>query len=465
MRIRYLVRANLFSGLTVIAVTLMVSGAGAAERTPNTITFKHACRAGDRVTIVAVGDLLFHNRLNLQVFRKGGTYKQFWRPVSKLIRKADLAYGNLEGPAAAGVSKGGRAVKDPGRRLDYRVYGYRPPLKLFNYHPSVVADLKTSGFDVVSTANNHSMDRGALGVEKTIDVLRRHRLAFTGTRKRGDTKSPWSTVTRAKGLSVAWLACSYSTNGNPDRHNQTLQCFKHRKTVLKEIKRLARDPKIDAVMLTPHWGHENSHRPNSRQRKLARDAIEAGATAVLGAHPHVLQPWEKYVTKAGREGLIVYSMGNFISNQRRGQQRTGLMVVLELLKGKDGKVRLSAAGYVPTWVVIGGVSHKVYENTGALSWSLRHVQSILPPGNRALIANLPRLPRGACGSQFARASWGIDRGETVLTSALAGRGRYSRTVKRRVTKRRATKRRRVIKRHRGKRRLSRLRKRRKTARR
>ena len=210
------------------------------------------------------------------------------------------------------------------RSYDRRFYaGGENGVLVFNFHPSVVADIKAGGFDIVSTANNHAADRGPLGIDRTIDALEAARLAFTGTRRQNETAParPWGTITRAKGFAVAWLACTYATNGMPDPHAQVLGCFGPRGepgvAVLDEIRRLAADPDIDAVILTPHWGNEYQPQPDESQRRLAHEAIDAGAAAVVGSHPHVLQPWERYEARDGREGLIVYSSGNFISGQVR----------------------------------------------------------------------------------------------------------------------------------------------------
>ena len=163
----YILNVHLKSAIAAgLALPVLVGSVGA-----ETLYFEGACMPGERISVAAVGDLLFHKKLQAQAYRKGGSFKGFFTPVLKVLKGADLAYGNLEGPAARGVGPNGRAVKDPGRRLG-TVYG--APLKslAFNYHPSVAADLKQSGFDVVSTANNHSLDRGALGVDRTIDTLR-----------------------------------------------------------------------------------------------------------------------------------------------------------------------------------------------------------------------------------------------------------------------------------------------------
>ena len=355
--------------------------------------FGDGCASGERITIAAVGDLLFHSSLQRQALARGSDFRAFWQPVAHIFARADLVYGNLEGPAARAVGIGGREVADPGRVLDGRIYVAHIPVLVFNFHPSVVADLKAGGFHVISTANNHAADRGPLGIERTIDAFEAAGLPFTGTRKRGETERPWSVATRAKGINVAWLACTFSVNGMPDPHRQVLGCYSQRAEVLDEIKRLADDPDVDAVVLTPHWGVENSHVPLPQDRRLAREAIDAGATAVIGTHPHVLQPWEKHAAPDGREGLIIYSTGNFISNQRHIGQRSGIIALIELVKTEAGKARLAAAGYVPTWVDI-TATHRVVENTGAANaQAMRTTLKLLPPANRVPSRAMKELPK------------------------------------------------------------------------
>src|SRR5690606_19519399 len=82
-----------------------------------------------------------------------------------------------------------------------------------------------------------------------------------------------------------------------------------------QIRTLAKRPDVHAILFTPHWGAEYQHTPDAKQKALAREVLDAGATAVIGTHPHVVQPIEKYTTQDGRETLIAYSLGNFISNQ------------------------------------------------------------------------------------------------------------------------------------------------------
>src|SRR5690606_14065545 len=127
-----------------------------------------------------------------------------------------------------------------GLRFDNQVYsGYAK----FNYHPSIAEDLVRTGFDVVSTANNHALDRGPLGIDRTLDALDAAKLRYTGTRRLG-TQERWYTVTKAKGMSVAWIACTLHTNFGKDDADQVLDCFEPEQRVAKAVEQLARDPKI-----------------------------------------------------------------------------------------------------------------------------------------------------------------------------------------------------------------------------
>ena len=415
--------------LTVVLTLLVLLGPAAAkvQRAPedvapvltegepvvlapvNKLTFANACAIGQRITIVGVGDLLFHPELEREALTPTGTYREFWKPVQEVLSGSDITYGNFEGTSAEGITTQLEFVKDPGRNWNNRVYTAPPSQLLFNYHPSVIDDLIASHFGVVSTANTHSLDRGPVGIDRTVANLDKRGLAFTGTRPQDATDHPFSVVTHVKGFSIAWLACTYATNGFPDRHNQVLYCFEQRGQVLAEIKRLAAEPSIDAVILTPHWGLEGSPTPEQRQRDLASDAIEAGAVAVIGTHPHVLQPWEKMTSKDGREGLVIYSTGNFISAQRRPEQRLGAMVVIELTKEPNAaKARMTAAGYVSTWVEIDG-PHRVTEAPRTMP------SRFLPAGNRVFASDLPKLPRSCADNDMVAESW--DQ-KPVVTSEL-----------------------------------------------
>lgn len=315
-----------------------------APRASGPLRFSDACAGGEKITIAAVGDVLLHKGLQVQATTAQNRFKSLWSGMSHLVAQADVAYANLEGPTAEGVNKSGSATRDPGLTFDDNVYSSYP---IFNYHPSLADDLKSTGFDVVSTANNHSLDRRAIGADRTIENLRRANLAYTGTRPSTDPSHPWHTVTNTRGVRLAWLACTFSTNGIPDTKSQVLDCYKNRSEVLSTIRSLKDRSDVDAVIVTPHWGAEYTHTPASQEKKLAHDMLDAGAIAVLGGHPHVVQPWEKHVTPDGREGFVIYSLGNFVSGQSQLPRRSSLVLYLGLTKTRAGKVVVNGVRHVP----------------------------------------------------------------------------------------------------------------------
>lgn len=304
------------------------------------LTFHDACTPGARVTIAAVGDVLLHSPLQRQAVAQSQHFKSLWSPVSDLLARADVTYGNLEGPTARGVNRGGSNVTDPGFVFDDVVYSSYPQ---FNYHPSLEGDLVSTGFDVVSTANNHAMDRHSLGADRTLDALEAAGLAHTGTR-RASGSGPWWTETSTHGVSIAWLACSFSTNGIPDRNDQVLGCWSDETEIKHLIGELRQSH--DAVIITPHWGVEYTANPTRDQRDLAHRFLDAGATMILGSHPHVLEPWEKYTTTDGREAFVIYSLGNFVSGQAQLARRSTIMLYVGLTKTSSG-VKINGVSYVP----------------------------------------------------------------------------------------------------------------------
>ena len=218
-------------------------------------------------------------------------------------------------------------------------------------------------------------------------------LAATGTRHRKTPDQSWYAITpvtkNGQTYKIAWLACTYGTNDIRDRHKQVLHCYKKQGELLKEIALLASRTDIAAVMFTPHWGLEYRHKPTKKQRQLARAAIEAGATAVIGSHPHVMQPWERYVTAQGREALIVYSLGNFVSGQLGVPRRSSVIALLGLMPDeKDArKLAIASAGFVPIRMHLHTSRKGVRAAAEAIDRvkrgyeNKRHILKHLPPGN------------------------------------------------------------------------------------
>lgn len=363
------------------------SGAGRAPM----ITFGRSIDTSKMITVAAVGDVLLHDRLQKYAARHGNGFADLWADIADLLIAADVSFGNLEGPAARNVAPGGRLAKKPPKGLyDGYVYGGYPA---FNYHPDIIKALKAGGFDVISTANNHALDRSALGVDRTIEAMKAAGLAYTGTRHRTLKKQTWYAVTPVRGkagkFNIAWLACTYGTNDIRDRHGQVLHCTKNKAEILRMIANLRARKDIHAVFVTPHWGREYRSVPTAEQRALAYDWLEAGATAVLGGHPHVMQPWERYVTRGGRETMIVYSLGNFVSNQLGVPRRSSIIALLGLMPNAKDRGRLSivTAGFIPIRMRLqvgkAGVrlaAQAIDRAKGGAAYR-RHILKTLPAGN------------------------------------------------------------------------------------
>lgn len=289
------------------------------------------------VHIIAVGDILLHDRLQEIGTKKG--FNSLWLNVIPQLSQADITYGNLEGPVAEMIDMRGHDTKRP--REAYTSF------PMFNYPPSLIGALKSSGFDIVSTANNHTLDRLAVGIDKTIETLKANAIRYTGTRRQHSDDS-WFAETHRNDISIAWLACTQDTNSISDKHQQVLECYRDKSLILNLINTLAKSH--DAVIVTPHWGIEYQNQPNKDQRQLAKEFAEAGAFAILGSHPHCVQPFNWLTTQSGRKVFVAYSLGNFISNQGSLKNRTSGLLSLHIEKQDNGNVIIKKIRYQPTYM-------------------------------------------------------------------------------------------------------------------
>lgn len=285
------------------------------------------------------GDLMFDTGMMSAAFSSPTTYRSLLHhEILNLIKSPDLFYANFEGTSAHGLDHNWKEVKDPGM-VAGGVYGWLN--NSINNHPKLAADLTVAGVDVVSLSNNHCLDRGHVGVKRTIDACKAGGLTHFGTRRDSSTCDGWYTVIRRNGWNVAWVGCTdkiRSKRGHfkdSDKHDQVLFCKSP--VFLRLISLLSRQPSIDAVIAAVHWGgreeaddsKDHGHHPHhwrgtcystrvtASMRKFAKAIVDAGAATVLGTHPHVLMEWETYESK-GRHALIAYSLGNAISRQGAG---------------------------------------------------------------------------------------------------------------------------------------------------
>ncbi|MGZ3773596.1 MAG: CapA family protein [Pseudobdellovibrionaceae bacterium] len=297
------------------------------------------------VTFSFVGDILIHQLLYRDVVNGTQHFSQLWKRTEVLFNKADFSEGNLEGTAALGVNTDGKDVGDIGFVYDGDVYSGTN--FLFNYHPRILSDLKSSGFDLLTLANNHALDRHSLGIDKTIAAARQVGLVTVGTRMSQDREGDFYQIHTIKNMRIAFLGCTEMTNLRPDQKNQILYCYNDE--TIKLIRGLSARSDVDATIVLTHWGDEYVPVPNRLQQTYARAYLDAGATAVIGSHPHVLQPWEKYITKDGRETFIAYSLGNFVAAQAGLNRKAGAVIYIGLAKDGNQKAKITGVAYTPTY--------------------------------------------------------------------------------------------------------------------
>lgn len=310
---------------------------------PAAIPARNACEGRTRVSLAVVGDVLLHRPLAWRGYARG--FHTLWGNIVPYFRAADIAIANLEGPVAPGLTRDGRRVADPGPVFDDLVYTEYPR---FNYHPVLVDALREAGIGLVTTANNHALDRGPAGLTATMDTLDARDLPFTGTIRAGAPRDFARRLPTALG-EIAFIGCTYGTNGVPDPHAQVLLCHAQRAELLGAVRDHGARPGTAGVVVLPHWGVEYSHQPTAGQRALARDLVAAGALAVIGTHPHVAQPVEWQDGPAG-QALVAYSTGNFLAGQAELPRASGLMIWAELCAdpGRPGRARLAGGGWLPT---------------------------------------------------------------------------------------------------------------------
>ncbi|MCC5988078.1 MAG: CapA family protein [Pararhodobacter sp.] len=338
----------LFVWLSVFAfVPVSAEARSLCRPDPAAIAQRNACAGNTRVSLAVVGDVLLHRPLAWRGYARG--FETLWGNTMPWFRAADIAIANLEGPTAPGIARDGRRLPDPGPVFDDVVYTEYPR---FNYHPVLIDALRDAGIDMVTTANNHALDRGPTGLAATMDELEARGMAFAGTIRAGARRDFARRLPTALG-EIAFIACSYGTNGIPDPHGQVLLCHDQRAELLAAVR--AEAARSALVVVLPHWGVEYSHRPTRAQRDLARDLVAAGAMAVIGTHPHVAQPVEWLQGPAG-QALVAYSTGNFLAGQAELARASGLMIWAEACADprRAGRATIAGAGYLPTHLDLSG---------------------------------------------------------------------------------------------------------------
>jgi Bacterial capsule synthesis protein PGA_cap len=270
-----------------------------------------------RISLLFLGDVMQHDsqiKAAYDLSAKQYDYKPCLQFVKPYIESVDLAIGNLE------VTLAGPPYK-----------GYPQ----FSAPDELAQALKDAGMDVLVTANNHCLDRGRKGLERTIMML-------------DSRMNDYPMLFEKNGFSFALLNYTYGTNGIPVTKPNVVNTI-DTALIRKDIGK-AKQASPDAIIVFMHWGQEYQSLASKWQKDVANFCFRLGVKLVIGAHPHVLQPME---WKKDNDQLVVYSLGNFVSGQRDRYKNGGAMLKVNLMKIVQDSVPITtidSAGYILEWV-------------------------------------------------------------------------------------------------------------------
>ncbi len=289
------------------------------------------------IHITAAGDLILHQRQLTDAKQADGSYdfSDYFTEVTPYLTDADLTFVTLE-------------TTLPGE--GYRGY------PLFLGPDSILDAMKSAGFDVVNTCTNHAFDSNWEGLVRTIDTVQDYGFYQTGTYKSAqDYHDPL--IVETNGVKVGVIAYTKNVNGRDGAVTNEQHSFCIRFIANADYQadvEACRDKGADIVVAVMHWGYEYERTPRDSIRAEAEEMIRAGVDLVLGSHPHVVQPIEimEVALDDGTmaRGAVVYSMGNFISNQRDRYTDCGIIFNITFAEDEQGDFIIKDMSYLPTYV-------------------------------------------------------------------------------------------------------------------
>jgi poly-gamma-glutamate capsule biosynthesis protein CapA/YwtB (metallophosphatase superfamily) len=381
-----LARAALLLALAALVAAPAPARAQRADGLDQPLLAANQCGAADgseaHFVIAATGDTFPHE--NIQAVGEAQGYDTLFDYVRPFLQAADLAYTNFDGAMLEGAG----------------YTGYPN----FNYNPALATALKNAGVDVVSTANNHIMDRGPEGLDATLRVLEANGILQHGTVSTGATeRPPYTRLTLSRGgpaVTVGFVSATWGTNGIPDPYNQVNLLYESgeygqqggvRASVLEQIAAADRDN--DLVMVAAHFGYEYQFYPDQSQIDAARRMAEAGADIILGAQSHTLQPPD-VIDLGSRKTLVIYSLANFLASQGAFQAQyysaTSVIFYVGVARNAEGRARVTGYSYLPT-IHVDNDTRPAPIPAGGEPDAVAHVRTIMrdPGGAKQLAPNAP----------------------------------------------------------------------------
>lgn len=331
-------KAKLYIFITLLAacavVILFVQQGTEAQTESNDVTKDSLVT----ITISFIGDLMCHSpQYNFaRVDKDSFDFRPVYREIKYFLSSPDFMIGNLETVTA-------------GKSVGYSGYPH------FNTPDEYLTALKDAGFDLLVTANNHSLDKGEKGVLRTIEQIKLNDLNYVGTASDQQDRDSIRYF-QIDDLNFTVLSYTFGTNNIPKPKGKDYLVNLIDFELIKEDITAARKGNTEIIIVYYHFGDEYKRFPNQYQKDVVDSTIKFGADIIIGAHPHVLQPVEYFKTQNAKldTGFVAYSLGNFISNQRWRYSDAGVILNLSITKNLlTDSVYISSVGYLPTWVFKG----------------------------------------------------------------------------------------------------------------
>jgi len=278
-----------------------------------------------KIRVMAVGDIMMHHPITKSGFKKDENeydFKPIFAQVKPIFNEADIVVANLETPLAD-------------QKIGFSGY------PLFKAPKELALAIKESGIDLVTTANNHAFDQGEQGLKETLDILDSYGVMHTGTyRSQEEKDSPL--IIDVKGVKLGIVSYTYGTNGLNVPNDKKYLVNRLEINQLKSDLSILKKKDVDYIIALVHFGIEYKRFPNEVQKQWVNEMYTQGIDLVIGSHPHVVQPFDKFV---------IYSLGNFLSNQTGNWKDYGIILDLTLEESRSNKkVELSTVEVIPTYV-------------------------------------------------------------------------------------------------------------------
>lgn len=289
----------------------------------------------DTLTLMFIGDVMSHMPQVTAAQQEDGTYDYApcYRFLAPYIASADICIANMEVPLAGAPYSG---------------------YPQFSCPDNMMSQLYEAGVDVFLTSNNHTCDKGAKGIRRTIQVMDSLGIPHVGTYLDSvDFQQRNPLMVEKNGFRIAILNYTYGTNGIP-APNPFIVNLLDSACIAHDVAR-ARELKADYIIVMPHWGIEYERHQNKKQMGYANYMYDCGADMVIGGHPHVVQPitLENKNQLGVPQRITAYSLGNFVSNQRKRYTDGGIIVQCQLVRDTTGIIQITHYEYLPYWVYRG----------------------------------------------------------------------------------------------------------------